>query len=244
MSWKQKTLIIWCLALPAFTGFPMNYIHGRLLSAVDYGWIVYGAVVYAAIVLVLGKKIFKITVIIALAIAIPLVLLGTLISLIGLFISGWNTGGLSGIMGHYVRLMATMIVVIPLALSMITVLPFYRLESHILKSRHGVGMWQKIVLMFLRVFSHIFYFVIPNILEVVREEGLLPRRGALTSGQIRKNVTVLKRLIKITQALVNIGVESICSAIRFIPLWADEISMLPDKHSLDILTQNNKSSEN
>jgi hypothetical protein len=105
-------------------------------------------------------------------------------------------------------------------------------------------MWQKIVLMFLRVFSHIFYFVIPNILEVIREEGVLTGRGLLTPGQINKKPPLLKRLRKITQALVYIGVESICSAIRFIPLWADEISMLPDKHTLNIIKQNNESPEN
>jgi hypothetical protein len=243
MNWKLKALILWCLAVPAFTGFPINYIHGSLLAAVDYGWIIYGAIVYAAIVLLLGKKIYKITIIIALAIAIPLVLLGTVISLVGLFISGWNVDDLMGIIGHYIHLMATMIVVIPMALSMITILPFHRLESHILQSRHGVGMWQKIVLMFLRVFSHIFYFVIPNILEVIREEGVLTGRGLLTPGQINKKPPLLKRLRKITQALVYIGVESICSAIRFIPLWADEISMLPDKQTLNIIKQNNESSE-
>ncbi|MCF8067196.1 MAG: hypothetical protein K9L30_01280 [Desulfobacterales bacterium] len=243
MNWKLKALIIWVLAVPAFTGFPIHYLHGRLLAAVDYGWIIYGAIVYAAIVLLLGKKIYKITIIIALAITIPLVLLGTLISIIGLLISGWNVGDLMDIIGHYAHLMATMIVVIPLALSMITVLPFYRLESHILQSRHGVGMWPKIVLMFLRVFNHIFYFVIPNIIEVIREEGVLPGRGVLTSGQTSKKLPLLKRLRKITQVLVNIGVESICSAIRFIPLWVDEISMLPDKHTVNIITQNKESSE-
>lgn len=243
MNWKLKALIIWLLAVPAFTGFPINYIPGSLLPGVEYGWIIYGAIVYAAIISLLGRKIFKIAIIIALAIAIPLVVLGILISFIGLLITGWNSGGFFGIVCHYVSLAATMVVVIPLALSMVTVLPFYRLESRILRSRHGVTIGQKIALMFLRVFSHIFYFVIPNILEVIREEGILPGRGFLTDRQNCNNLRLLQRLRNITQSLVNIGVESICAAIRFIPLWADEISMLPDKQKMSRIAKNRQSSE-
>jgi len=243
MSWQLKALTIWILSIPAFTGFPLNSIPGNLLPGVGYGWICYGVVVHAAIVLLLGKKIFKISLIIALAIVIPLVVLGSLISFIGLFITGWNSSGFVDIIYHYIRLTVTMIVVIPLALSMVTVLPFYRLESHILKSSHGVSIVQKIALMFLRVFSHIFYFVIPNILEVIREEGVLPGRGVLAGRRNQIKLPLLQRLGNLTQTLVNIGVESICSAIRFIPLWADEISMLPNKRKLDRIVKNSESSK-
>lgn len=232
MNWKLKALILWLLGVPAFTGFPLQYIPGSLLPGVDYGWIIYGALVFAAIIVLLGRRIFKIAFIIALAIAIPLVVLGTLISCIWLLVTGWNSAEFVDIACHYASLTATMLVVVPLALSMVTVLPFYRLESRILQSRNGVTISQKIALMFLRVFSHILYFVVPNILEVIREEGVLPGRGFLTDRRNHNKLPFLQRLRNISQSLVNIGVESICAAIRFIPLWADEISMLPDRRKM------------
>lgn len=243
MNWKCKALIIWLLALPAFTGYPLNAIQGHLLPGVDYGWILYGAIVYTAIILLLGKKIFRISIIIALAIAIPLVMLGIVISFVWLFITGWNLTDFIDIIYHYLSLMAKMAVVIPLSLSMVAALPFYLLESSILQSRHGVTIGQKIALMFLRVFSHIVYFVIPNILEVIREEGIFQRRGRKTAGQNQIKLPFLRRLGGITQSLVNIGVESICSAIRFIPLWADEISMLPNKEKMNRIVKTRESSE-
>ena len=85
----------------------------------------------------------------------------------------------------------------------------------------------KMALMFLRVFSHILYFVIPNILEVIREEGMLPGTGKAGGAQTGAKPPLSRRLKNMVQTLVNIGVESICSAVRYVPLWAEEISRLP-----------------
>lgn len=226
MNWKLKLLLIWTLAVPAFNGFPINYLPGNLLPGTSYGWLTYGAVVYAAIILLLGKKVFKLTIVVALTISVPIVLLGFLISSVGLFIGIWSQGNPAEYITHYTRLFVTMIVVIPLALSMLAVIPFHRLEHHILFSNRGVKISEKIILMSLRVFSHIFHFVIPNILEVVREERSLTTR-TLTGGQQSNTLPLSRRVVAIVQVLVSIGVESICSAIRFVPLWAEEISKLP-----------------
>jgi hypothetical protein len=227
MNWKLKALIIWVMAVPAFTGFPINHLPGNLLAGISYGWLAYGAMVYAAIILILGKKVYRITLVVALSIAIPLVVLGILISSVGLLISGWDQAYLDGRITHYISLMVTMVVVIPLALSMVAVLPFHRLERHILQSKNGVRTSEKIILMFLRVFSHIFYFVLPNILEVIREEGILKRKTVLTGGDQSTRLPLSFRIKEVVQMLVNIGVEAICSAIRYLPLWAEEISRLP-----------------
>ncbi len=120
-----------------------------------------------------------------------------------------------------------MVVVIPLVLSMVAVLPFHRLEHHILQSKQGVRTSEKIILMFLRVFSHIFYFVLPNILEVVREEGVLTRKRVLAGGQQSDRLPLSRRIVVMLRMMIIIGVEAICSAIRYIPLWAEEISELP-----------------
>lgn len=229
LNWKFKALITWLLAVPAFTGFPLNVIPASVLPGIAYAWILYGAVVWTAIVLLLGRKIFKICLVIALAIAVPLIILGSLVSCIALTVTGWHADGSVEIVYHYAALLATMVVVIPLALSMVAVIPFYKLELHILQRTGGVTIIQKIALIFLRVFSHIFYFVIPTILEVIREEGVFPGRRRRGSAAGKSRASLSKRLKKMTQALIHIGVEAICSSIRFIPLWADEISMLPNR---------------
>ncbi len=227
MSWKLKALLIWGLAVPAFSGFPINYMAADLLVGISYGWVIYAMVVHGAIILLLSRKIYKITIVVAVVITIPLVLLGTLISLIGLVFSGWDSALLADVFSHYSNLMATMLVVIPLALAMVAVLPFHRLEHHILKSRGGVRIGEKMILMFLRVFSHILYFVIPNIFEVIREERMLPSISGLTAGHKNNNLPLSERTRNVIQALINIGVESICSSIRYVPFWAEEISRLP-----------------
>ena len=227
MNWKIKAFIIWALAIPAFTGFPINHIPGNLFSGVSYGWLAYGAAVYAAIIMLIGKKVFKLTIGVALAIALPLVVLGTFISAIGQFISGWGQSASADYIIHYITLLVTMLVVIPLALSMVAVIPFYRLERRLLLSRRGVKTREKIILMFLRVFGHIFYFVLPNILEVIREEGGLTLKSDLTGDRKNNRFPLSQQIAGIVQMLVNIGVDAICSAIRYIPLWAEEISRLP-----------------
>ena len=243
MNWKIKAVIIWVLAIPAFTGFPINHIPGNLFSGVSYGWLAYGAVVYAAIITLIGKKVFKLTVGVALAIALPLVVLGTFISAIGQFISGWGQSASADYIIHYITLLVTMLVVIPLALSMVAVIPFYRLERRLLLSRRGVKTREKIILMFLRVFGHIFYFVLPNILEVIREEGGLTLKRDLTGDRKNNRFPLSQQIAGIVQMLVNIGVDAICSAIRYIPLWAEEISRLPGYNATNQNSDTTKQSD-
>ena len=244
MNWKIKALIIWALAIPAFTGYPVNHIPGALFPGASYGWLAYGAMVYSTIVLLIGKKVLKVSIVVALTIAVPLVLFGTLISTIGQFMSGWSQSHPADYIVHYISLMVTMLVVIPLALSMVAVIPFHRLEQQLLLSKRGVKTSEKMILMFLRVFSHIFYFVIPNILEVIREEGVLTRKRYLTGSRQHNRLPLSQRIGKMVQMLVNIGVDSICSAIRYVPLWAEEISKLPGDAGANQNSDTAKHSEN
>ena len=118
-----------------------------------------------------------------------------------------------------------MLSVIPLALSIVATIPFGRLEQHLLTGARGVAPWEKKALMAVRVFNHITFFVIPNLLEVVREERPFEPRGARwRSGEERKAAPGALMAV-----LVQIGVAGICAALRFIPLWAREIADLPDR---------------
>ena len=122
-----------------------------------------------------------------------------------------------------------MLTVIPLSLTMIAIVPFHEFEHNLLKSRSGVSKQQRFFLMFLRVFNHIIYSVIPNILETLREERyhsqwadreLRPKSDLSLTGRGRSIHRKLKDLIREMIQLAS---------IQYIPLWAVEISQLPDR---------------
>jgi hypothetical protein len=128
-----------------------------------------------------------------------------------------------------------MLTVIPLALTMIAVIPFHEFEQNLLRSKSGVSKPQRFFLMFLRVFNHIIYSVIPNIIETLREERhynqwagrkLTPESNFSHRANERSIHSKLKNLIK---EMIQLAVEGICGSIQYIPLWAVEISQLPDR---------------
>ena len=129
----------------------------------------------------------------------------------------------------YLALCVTMLTVIPLAISLVASVPIQTIETRLLRQTQGVNLRQKMFLMALRVFNHVVYYVIPDILEVTREERRL--RPAKPSGftpsfwdRIRFLPLATSALIRV---LIQIAVEGICSAIQYIPLWAVEIAQVP-----------------
>jgi len=231
MTWRIKLSLFCVLAIPAFTGFPLNTIQGTLFPGAGIGWLAYGLLVHLAIFCFLGKKPYQVAIVIGLLISIPVVCLGAGISFAGLFFSGWDPTRQTFIITHYVSLAITMITVIPLALSMVAMIPFHRIENRLLQQNQGVSLLEKSALMFVRVFIHIIYFVIPDILEVLREERIFADLSAWnTSGSAGKQ-SLRIRFHSLTRILIQIGVEGICSAIRYVPLWADEISRLPGRRT-------------
>ena len=97
-------------------------------------------------------------------------------------------------------------------------IPFQHVEQGLLEDGRGVGRRQKALLMVLRVFTHIVYFVVPDMLEVVREE----RFGAAAPAGL------IARMGRLRRALTDLAVAAICASIRYIPLWAVEIAALPE----------------
>lgn len=219
--------MLWLMAIPAFTGFPMNHIQGVFVPGAGFGWVGYAFLVHVLTRAVLGTKAYRIAVFISLFITLPVVILGTGISYIGLLLRGWDPALQAQYSAHYISLAITMLTVIPLALSMVAVVPFHRIEHRLLRRSQGVSIIEKSVLMFLRVFTHIFYFVIPNILEVIREERVFSTLAGRKKSTSVKSLPFFKRLAIMVRVLIQIGVEGICAAIRYVPLWAEEISRLP-----------------
>jgi hypothetical protein len=235
MNWKIKFIILMILSVPAFTGYPVVSFDSEIISGLSYGWTAYFFLVNTSIIVIHGKRFYANILAVVALISMPVVFVGgTIAFLIYLLGLGYDAGQ-AAYSPHYVSVCITMLTVIPLALSLIAVVPFQRFEQKLLQSSSGVTKLEKCLLMFLRVFNHIVYFVIPNILETMREEGHYRKwlkREKMPPGEpgSRKRSRIIKsRILALIQEMVQLAVESICASIQFIPLWAVEISQLPNK---------------
>ena len=237
MSWKIKFFLLLIVSIPAFIGYPVVVYDSELISGLTYGWVGYFLLVNIMIAAINGVRFYGNILAVVALISMPVVFVGGSISyLIFLFGLGYASGQ-SAYSPHYLSICVTMLTVIPLALSLIGIVPFYRFEQKLLQNRAGVSKLEKCILMFLRVFNHIVFFVIPNILETVREEGHYrswmknAEPDSFEPAGTGKSWTLKSKILALIKDMVQLAVESICASIQYIPLWAVEISQLPDKKS-------------
>jgi len=235
MNWKLKFLILLIIAVPAFTGYPVASFETEIFPGVTHGWVIYFLVVNLCILIITGKQFFPNVVTIAVLIAMPVVFVGAGISyLIFLFGLGYPSGP-AEYSAHYVFLCITMLTVIPLALSLVAIIPFQDFEQGMLNTSNGVSKIEKWILMFLRVFNHIVFFVIPTIVETVREESRYKKwidssaKASSTTPVQGKIILLRRRFRSLIKDMTQIGIEGICASIQYIPLWAVEISQLPGR---------------
>ena len=233
MNWKLKLFILIIISVPAFTGYPVASFESEILAGITYGWVVYFMVVNGFILIFTGQKFFPNVMAIAVLVAMPVVFVGAFISYL-MFLTGLGyPAGPVEYSSHYVSLCITMLTVVPLALSMVAIIPFQEFEQNLLNRTTGVSKIEKFALMFLRVFNHIVFFVIPNIIETIREEAQYNRwldSSFRTSSSVSipgKLQLIGRRMIGLIREMVQVGVEGICASIQYIPLWAVEISQLP-----------------
>ncbi len=235
MKWYFKILCILFLSVPAFTGYPLGLLDRPVIPGISCGWLVYLTVVMGFILLFLGSQALANAVGIASLITVPVVFFGSGISyLLFLFqIGGGQSQAAFSI--HYVSLCITMLTVIPLALSMVATIPFHQVEQHLLQNGRGISRLEKFLLMLLRVFNHVFYFVIPEIREVIREENFFRlQKNAPLQSSPKSDIpsftnSIFVQIKTLLSRMIHVGVEGICASIRFIPIWAVEIARLPEK---------------
>jgi hypothetical protein len=217
--WRLVPLLI--LGIPAFSGYPLEYAPGEIVAGATWGWVLYWLITLVVLRLFNGGRRHGIIMGISVLITLPVVFIGAGVSFL-LALGGGSLGRLAfAYSGHYIALCVTMLTVVPLGLSVAAAVPVQALEQRLLKGC-AVSPRAKAMLMALRVFNHIAFFIIPTILEVVREETLerAPFAGEGGRGGWRR----CRRLV---QTMVVIATDGICSAVQFIPLWAIEIARLP-----------------
>jgi len=233
VDWKRKLIVLSTLALPAFIGFPLSAWQAELIAGVRSGWVVYALIVHGIVLMLTGARFYEKVVTIAALIAAPVVFMGATVSYLIHLAGTGGIGAQAAYSAHYVSLSVTMLTVIPLAIGLVALVPFHRFEQQLLTKPGGAAKREKFALMFLRVFNHIAFTVIPTILEIVNEErhyrGWLEVQ-AREHASLRQRIRIRRRRFAgLLRIMIQIGVEAICAAIQYIPLWAVEISQLPDK---------------
>jgi hypothetical protein len=226
-NWRLRLGLLLILGIPAFTGYPLGLLPMEIVPGATWGWVLYWLLTTGLLRHLNGERRNGIILGISVLITLPVVFIGAGVS----FLLALGSGPLDrlayGYSGHYIALCLTMLTVVPLAISLGASVPVQALEQRLLRGC-AVSPRGKALLMALRVFNHIVFFVIPTILEVVREESVdgrwapPPAEGEGRGGRWQQ----LRRLI---QTMVVIATEGICSAVQFIPLWAVEIARLPSE---------------
>lgn len=246
VDWKFKFCILLIAALPAFSGLMIEAFDQIAVPGLSWSWFLYLAGVHLILFVLMGIQRYGKISGIASLIMLPVVFSGATLSYLLWFIREGQQAEAYRFGAHYLALCITMLTVIPLSLSMVAVLPFGSFEQRLLQRKYGVSPMEKQLLMVMRVFNHIVFDVLPDILEVLREES--GRRANLETRLNNKNDCAFKKiaraLAEMTAMMIQIGVEGICTAMQYIPLWAVEIAQLPtrkkNKHKILIKEEREK----
>ena len=234
MHWKLKLLILLMVGIPAFTGYPLSRFDAEIIKGVGYALVFYWIITSICLMWLVGPRRLAIIISIAAPITFIVVFCGGSISYLLYLANNSLPNSQTLYSAHYAKLSVTMLTVIPLALSMVTIIPFHSFEPRLLSSKAGISRTEKALLMALRVFNHIVFYVIPNVLEVTREEH------AYTQWKGTKNISndlaltarvghTMHASGALVKYMTHICLESICEALQYIPLWAMEIARLPTR---------------
>lgn len=230
MKRLPQSLILLILAVPAFTG--LFLVQGpTLFLDIQAGRLLYWLATALAITLLRGRFLWLAATIIAFIIAIPVAGGGALLSLL-LHILGLSAMTPNQIAAHYVFLFINMLSMIPLAIALVSLIPTAAMEAYLLRSVTGVNTLQKILLMALRVFNHVVFAVMPEILQAVTEELRFNSYIYKTGTKIKYRRWLFLR--SILQKFMFVAVASLCLSVKYIHFWTAEISALPGKSAKSI----------
>lgn len=214
-------------AVPAFTGYPVSLFDTEVVAGISQAWAIYFLIANGLVMGVCGRRRYARILTAAVLVTLPVIASGGCISFVVSLFQADAGRAQAAYSAHYLGLCVTMLTVIPLALGLVTTIPLHAFEQQLLLNRSCVSMMQKRCLMALRVFNHIVYYVIPNILEVVKEERHFMVFD-IAAGRAANRKGVLRQVGLIVRRMTYVAGEGICAAVQYIPLWAAEIAQLPD----------------
>ena len=220
MKGRLAFVLLALTAVPALTGWPLDDLSTEVIQGLSWGWVLYGVWTHGILWSLCGGHVYGIIVSAAVWIALPVVFGGAAVShLFNLLEIQSRDRAVMG--SHYIGLLITMLAVIPLALGIVALIPFRQIEARLLTQIHGLSLPQKAVVMLLRVFNHLLFFIMPQLLEAIREEQQMQNRAP---------IGFKERVRQIVIQMIFLSVYAISSALHQIPMWAVEIARLPKKH--------------
>lgn len=226
-QWPLGFMVLLVAAIPAFFGRALDWIPGEIVTGIAWGGVVYFGVIHLVVLILLGPRWYANLLTLTTLVTLPVVYAGAAITWFGAVI-GLIDHSTTAAAIHYVQLGLTMFTVVPLALGLVAVIPFGTLEQRLLLRPDGISLFKKKILMVLRVFNHTVFFVIPSLLEVLREERSIVQGGESSIHSATSSRYGWARLRRLLEVVTYLAVESICAAVQFIPLWAYEIGRLPE----------------
>lgn len=220
-----QSLILIILAIPAFTGLGLN-AGPQLLLNISLGRIIYLCVTSGAIFALRGFSLWRTAIIFAVIILIPIVFGGILIALI-IYALEFGDMGLADIAAHYIFLFINMLTMIPLGLALVSLIPFAAIETRLLKNTRGVSKTEKVLLMAMRVFNHVLFAVMPEIVQAAWEELRFNKYMYKNSPSVLGKRRLY--LHSTVSKLKFVAITAVCTSLKYVHFWTAEISSLPDK---------------
>jgi hypothetical protein len=233
--WKLKVVIIFLVLLPSFIGYPFSLIQSKhfflwtmLSNAPNDGTLLYLFFSCVMIRLSAGVKTFVMGLKVAGFLAISVVFVGAFIAYIKMSIFTSGIDDFSSLSMYYVNRLINIMTVVPLSVSFFMVIPFDDIEHNIVTSSVGIALWKKCVLMISRVVNNIRFSVMPDIFMIMSEERY---KGFIESGMDEENLNpdVLRvKIYKFLKRSLYVAASGIAFSLEYIPLWAYEISRIPN----------------
>lgn len=217
-------VVLLALSVPAFSGLYLD--RGPIvLPGVALARIVYLAVVALAVFATRGRFLWLTAYVIAGVILLSVVGGGFVlaVALLGL---GYSPMSFQEILEHYCRLAVNMATVIPLGLALVSLVPFAGIETSLLQNPRGVSRLEKVLLMALRVFNHVLFAVMPEIVQVVFEELRFNSHVYKSRRGGRRRRVFLRSIIRL---VTFVSFTALCNSLEYIHFWTAEISNLPDR---------------
>jgi hypothetical protein len=235
MRWKLKFCLLLIVALPAFSGVLLKDFKQMLVPGLSLSWTLYLFGVHLVVLFLLGIHRYGKIAGIASLITLPVIFSGASLSYLLWLVENGHPSDAHSFGAHYLSLLVAMLTVIPLSLTMVAILPFGHFEQQLLQRKDGVTLMEKRLLIAIRVFNHTVFDVLPTILEVLREESNQPTESEQLDENMKNHrlKKIIRRPMKMISMMIQIGVEGICTTIQYIPLWAVEISQLPNRRETD-----------
>jgi len=229
-----KLILLLLTLIPSFTNFFLTKMPSTVIPGVSLWQLLYFFIVLLVVRVVAGYAIFFFSLSAVSLLSLPVVFVGAIVSCLKR-LPAISNEQIFRESPHYISLLLNMLTVVPLAIGLMSQIPLRRYEMRLLNRTRGVTFREKILLMAARVINHILFTVIPNILQVRREERYKGSQVLIEEFAndflLEKAKEINQRVIRCVIEMLDIAVASICFSVEHITIWAIEIGNLPSKQA-------------